>query len=59
MRRLLPEPPLLVITDRSMTTKPLAAVVEAVFKGGCRWLMLREKDLDADGLRSLLPSAAG
>ena len=53
MRRLLPEPPLLVITDRSMTTKPLAAVVEAVFKGGCRWLMLREKDLDADGLRSL------
>ncbi|MCH7942269.1 MAG: thiamine phosphate synthase [Proteobacteria bacterium] len=43
----LPEPPLLVITDRTMTNRPLAEMAEAVFKGGCRWLMLREKDLDA------------
>ena len=45
--RRLPEPRLLVITDRTMTERPLAQVVEAAFKGGCRWLMLREKDLDA------------
>lgn len=43
----LPEPPLLVITDRTMTTRPLTDVAAAVFAGGCRWLMLREKDLDA------------
>ncbi len=43
----LPEPPLLVITDRTMTTRPLAHMAEAAFRGGCRWLMLREKDLDA------------
>ena len=43
----LPEPPLLVITDRTMAKRPLAEMAEAVFKGGCRWLMLREKDLDA------------
>lgn len=43
----LPEPPLLVITDRTMATRPLADMAEAVFAGGCRWLMLREKDLDA------------
>ena len=51
----LPEPPLLVITDRTMTERPLVEVVEAVFEGGCRWLMLREKDLDA-AAREILAS---
>jgi thiamine-phosphate pyrophosphorylase len=49
----LPEPRLLVITDRTMTKRPLAEVVEAAFKGGCRWLMLREKDLDAAAREAL------
>ena len=49
----LPEPPLLVITDRTMTKRPLIQVVEAAFKGGCRWLMLREKDLDGDARDAL------
>lgn len=49
----LPEPPLLVITDRAMARRPLAAMAEAVFKGGCRWLMLREKDLDAAAREAL------
>ena len=51
--RRLPDPPLLVITDRTMTERPLADVVEAAFKGGCRWLMLREKDLDATAREAL------
>jgi len=49
----LPEPPLLVITDRTMAKQPLAQMAEVVFKGGCRWLMLREKDLDAAAREAL------
>ena len=36
-----------------MTERPLLEVVEAVFEGGCRWLMLREKDLDAAAREAL------
>ena len=36
-----------------MTERPLVEVVEAVFEGGCRWLMLREKDLDAAAREAL------
>ena len=43
----LPDPPLLVITDRHQARRPLEEVAEAAFAGGCRWLSLREKDLDA------------
>ncbi len=50
----LPDPPLLVITDRHQARRPLEAVAEAAFSGGCRWLSLREKDLDAAARRSLL-----
>ena len=49
----LPEPPLLVITDRAMAKRPLTSVAEAAFEGGCRWLMLREKDLDAAARETL------
>lgn len=49
----LPDPPLLVITDRKRSNRPLAAMAEAVFKGGCRWLMLREKDLDHQARNAL------
>jgi thiamine-phosphate pyrophosphorylase len=38
--------PLLVITDRRNAAAPLEDVVGAALRGGCRWLSLREKDLD-------------
>jgi thiamine-phosphate pyrophosphorylase len=41
----IPSPPLLVITDRKQARLPLADMAQEVFKGGCRWLSLREKDL--------------
>lgn len=50
----LPDPPLLVITDRHQARQPLDAVAEAAFTGGCRWLSLREKDLDPAARRALL-----
>jgi thiamine-phosphate pyrophosphorylase len=57
----LPDPPLLVVTDRNQARHPLAAVVVAAFEAGCRWLSLREKDLPDDEqvplARSLLPIA--
>jgi thiamine-phosphate pyrophosphorylase len=57
----LPEPPLLVITDRSQAHRPLEEVAAAAFAGGCRWLSLREKDLAAaarlDLLRRLIEAA--
>ncbi len=50
----LPDPPLLVITDRGQARAPLPKIAEAVFRAGGRWLMLREKDLDAALRRELL-----
>jgi thiamine-phosphate pyrophosphorylase len=44
----LPDPPLLVITDRHQARLPLAQVVEAALAAGCRWLSIREKDLSED-----------
>jgi thiamine-phosphate pyrophosphorylase len=41
----LPEPPLLVITDRRQAALPLADVVAAALAAGCCWISLREKDL--------------
>ncbi len=41
----LPDPPLLVISDRSQALRPLLDIAEAAFAGGCRWFSLREKDL--------------
>jgi thiamine-phosphate pyrophosphorylase len=57
----LPDPPLLVITDRHQARLPLAQVVEATLAAGCRWLSIREKDLSEDDqmalARGLLPIA--
>ena len=50
----LPDPPLLVISDRSQARLPLIDIAEAVFRGGCRWFSLREKDLPAAERRVLL-----
>lgn len=43
----LPEPPILVITDRHQARQSLPDIAAALFAGGCRWLSLREKDLPA------------
>jgi thiamine-phosphate pyrophosphorylase len=50
----LPQPPLLVISDRDQARRPLLEVAAAAFAGGCRWFSLREKDLPADERRALL-----
>jgi thiamine-phosphate pyrophosphorylase len=44
----LPDPPLLVVTDRQQTRMPLADVVRAALSAGCRWVSMREKDLSQD-----------
>lgn len=42
---MLPDPPLLLITDRRQARGDLAGVVAAACAGSCRWVSLREKDL--------------
>jgi len=49
----LPDPPILVITDRRMAARPLGTVVESALDGGGRWVLLREPDLDTDALIAL------
>jgi len=44
----LPDPPLLLVTDRRQARLPLDEVVGAALAAGCRWVSLREKDLAAD-----------
>ena len=51
---MLPDPPLLVISDRSQSRRPLIEVAAAAFAGGCRWFSLREKDLPAAERRAVL-----
>ena len=41
----LPDPAVMVISDRKLARRPLEQVVEAAVQGGCRWFSLREKDL--------------
>lgn len=43
----LPDPPVLLITDRGQARAPLAEIVAAACAGGVRWISLREKDLGA------------
>jgi thiamine-phosphate pyrophosphorylase len=52
--RPLPEPPLLVISDRGQAALPLVEVAAAAFRAGCRWFSLREKDLPAAERRAVL-----
>jgi thiamine-phosphate pyrophosphorylase len=55
----LPEPPLLLITDRRQARRPLNEIIAAALSAGCSWVSLREKDLPDDEqialARSLLP----
>jgi thiamine-phosphate pyrophosphorylase len=50
----LPDPPILVVTDRKQCPESLESRARALFEGGCRWLSLREKDLAAAERRTLL-----
>ena len=52
----LPDPPLLLITDRTMVRVSLEAALERAFAGNCRWVMVREKDLDETARLSLVES---
>jgi len=57
----LPDPPLLVVTDRRQARTSLAEIVGQVCAAGCRWISIREKDLPAAEqialAQSLLPIA--
>ena len=41
----LPRPPLLLITDRAQANAPIETVVAQALAGGCRWILLRDKDM--------------
>jgi thiamine-phosphate pyrophosphorylase len=49
----LPDPPLLLVTDRTQARLPLEDVVAAACAGGLRWVSVREKDLAADAQMAL------
>jgi thiamine-phosphate pyrophosphorylase len=44
----LPDPPLLLVTDRRQARRPLKDVVADALQAGCRWTSLREKGLPQD-----------
>ncbi len=48
MAATLPDPPLLLVTDRRQARRPLPEIVGAALSAGCRWISLREKDLPED-----------
>lgn len=60
MNARLPDPPLLLVTDRRQARRPLEEIVAAALAAGCRWISVREKDLPHDEqvllARSLLPA---
>ena len=41
----LPDPPLMIVTDRRQARLPLESVAAAAFEAGTRWISVREKDL--------------
>ncbi len=50
----LPQPPLLVITDRHLARRPLLSLIEEILAAGARWVMVREKDLPEAELAALV-----
>jgi thiamine-phosphate pyrophosphorylase len=48
VRVTLPDPPLLLVTDRRQARRPILEIVGAALGAGCRWISLREKDLPQD-----------
>lgn len=55
----IPDPALLLVTDRRQARRPLAEIVSVAIAAGCRWISVREKDLPEDEqallARRLLP----
>ena len=45
--------PLLIVTDRHQTTRPLDEMVADIMAGGGRWIWLRDKDLESGARRKL------
>ncbi len=43
----LPRPPVLLITDRIQAKVPVETVAAGALEAGCRWILLREKDMPA------------
>jgi thiamine-phosphate pyrophosphorylase len=60
VRVTLPDPPLLLVTDRRQARRPILEIAGAALGAGCRWISLREKDLPEDEqvplARMLLPA---
>jgi thiamine-phosphate pyrophosphorylase len=54
----LPDPAILIVTDRTQCAEPLESRALSLFRGGCRWLSLREKDLEPAERRTLLKRLA-
>lgn len=54
LRAQLPRPTVLLITDRSQAAAPLEEVAASALTAGCRWVLLREKDMAPDARRDLL-----
>jgi thiamine-phosphate pyrophosphorylase len=50
----LPDPPLLLITDRRQATGHVLDVAAKALEAGCRWVSLREKDLPQEDQAALL-----
>ena len=50
----LPDPPLLLVTDRAIARRSLEDMVASAIAGGCRWVMVREKDMDPTERRDLV-----
>ncbi len=50
----LPDPPILIITDRLRCAESLEDRAASLFRGGCRWLSLREKDMTPPDRLALL-----
>lgn len=44
----IPDPPLLLVTDRRQARRSLHEIVAGAFAAGCRWVSVREKDLPQD-----------
>ncbi|BAJ50863.1 thiamine-phosphate pyrophosphorylase [Candidatus Caldarchaeum subterraneum] len=54
----IPKPPLLVITDSGLAEGRLLAIVEECLAAGCRWFMVREKNMPLESLIKLTISIA-
>lgn len=58
-RNPLPDPPLMIVTDRRRARLPLEEVAAAAFAAGARWVSVREKDLPPAEQADLVRKIAG